>query len=259
MQLRFGYLLVLFTAATLSVLSKPSAASLTAYDDFGPSFPIYANSGTGFSDPWTKGGFNTLGSGFVLSNTSLQKTSGGSVCGVASPEINGAVRDLQQSMGAPGTTVYLSFLMQPQGTLNEGLFGGFFGVTLNGSLGNNLFIGKSGGGAADQYVLETQGGGGQAPSGSPVSVGHTSLLVLKAEFVSGDDVFTLYVNPKKGQPEPSAGAVKTGLDLGDVSTIGIYASGAFCVDEIRIGTTYGDVVPAIGGEAHENKDHENKD
>jgi hypothetical protein len=30
----------------------------TAYEGFGPSFPIYANGGTGFSGPWTQGGFN---------------------------------------------------------------------------------------------------------------------------------------------------------------------------------------------------------
>jgi len=38
--------------------------------------------------------------------------------------------------------------------------------------------------------------------------------------------------------------VKTDLSLGTVSRIGIYSTGAFTVDEIRIGTTYADVVPS---------------
>jgi hypothetical protein len=77
-------------------------------------------------------------------------------------------------------------------------------------------------------------------------VGHTALLVLKAQFLTGNDVFTLYTNPKPGGAEPSSGAVKSDVDLGSVSKIGIYSSGAFSVDEIRIGTTYEDVVPKRG-------------
>jgi hypothetical protein len=121
-------------------------------------------------------------------------------------------------------------------------------MTLNGSLGNDLFIGKPGGGSSNQYVLETRGGTGQVPSGAAVEVGHTAFLVVKAEFVNGNDTFTLYANPKPGEPQPSSGdAVKSDLDLGTVSRIGIYSTGAFTVDEIRIGTTYADVTPKTAG------------
>jgi hypothetical protein len=143
--------------------------------------------------------------------------------------------------------VYLSFLLRPDGILSNGVFNGFFGVTLNGSLFNDLFIGKPGGGALDQYVLETRGGSGQVPSGTSTGVNHTALLVLKAQFLTGNDTFTLYANPKPGDSEPSSGAVKSDLDLGAVSRIGIYSSGAFTVDEIRIGTSYEDVLPKRGG------------
>ena len=86
------------------------------------------------------------------------------------------------------------------------MFNGFFGVTLKGSLFNDLFIGKPGGGALGQYVLETRGGSGQVPSGTSTDVGETALLVVKAQFQSGNDLFTLYTNPKPGEPEPSSGA-----------------------------------------------------
>jgi hypothetical protein len=139
--------------------------------------------------------------------------------------------------------VYLSFLVQPRGTLNDGVFNGFFGLTLNGSLGNELFIGKPGGGVVDEYVLENRGGGGQVASGVPAVVGRVTLLVVKAQFQPGNDVFALYVDPTPGRPEPATPIVKTDLDLGAVPKIGLYSTGAFAVDEIRIGTAYADVVP----------------
>ena len=123
-------------------------------------------------------------------------------------------------------------------------------MTLNGSLGNDLFMGKPGGGADAQYVLEARGGAFQVPSGTPTVVGRTALLVVRADFRPGKDVFTLYVNPSLRDPEPSSGTVEADLDLGVVSRIGIYSTGAFAVDEVRIGTTYADVVPASRNKGH---------
>lgn len=240
--------LSVFTATTAMVVVSLAGAGQVAYDGFAPSFPIYANGGTGFAGPWTQGGFNAFASGYAPSDASLcfagLPTSGGHVSGGAFSAINGAIRSLQHPVGQDGTTMYLSFLIQPQGKLDDGIFGGFFGLTLNGSLGNDLFIGKPGGGAAEQYVLETRGGSGQVSSGIPTVVGRTALLVVKAEFLPGNDVFTLYVNPAPGHPEPATGVTKSDLDLGTVSKVGLYSSGAFAVDEIRIGTSYADVVPS---------------
>ena len=60
------------------------------------------------------------------------------------------------------------------------------------------------------------------------------------------DLFTLYVNPWPRDPEPSSGAVEADPDLGVVSRLGLYSTGAFAVDEVRIGTTCADVVPVSG-------------
>jgi len=106
-----------------------------------------------------------------------------------------------------------------------------------------LFIGKPGGGALTQYVLENRGGSGQVPSGASARTGRTTLLVLKAQFMAGNDLFTLYVDPAVGKMEPANGAMKSDLDLGTVPRIGIYSTGAFTVDEIRIATTYAEVLP----------------
>ena len=141
-------------------------------------------------------------------------------------------------------------LLQPEGTLDAGVFNGFFGIYLNGGASNDglddLFFGKPGGDAIGEYVIEHRGGAGQISSGVDAVVGETALLVVKAEFLAGNDRFTFYVNPTVGGPEPSGGAVKTDLDLGVVTGVTLYSTGAHDVDEIRIGTTYADVVPPTG-------------
>ena len=268
MRLRSGYL-ALLTASAVMVLSQPVGAGQVAYEGFGPSFPIYANDGTGFGGPWTQGGFNAFASGYTPLESSLCsakiKTSGGSVSGTAFSAINGAIRNLAFPLGQNNTTVYVSFLLQPQGTLHNGLFHGFFGLTLNGSLGNDLFVGKPGGGADGEYVLEARGGAFQVPSGTSAVVGRTALLVVRADFRPGKDLFTLYVDPKPSDPEPSSGAVEADLDLGVVSKIGIYSTGAFAIDEVRIGTTFAEVVPTSPhtphGQSHacEHDDDERSD
>ncbi len=77
------------------------------------------------------------------------------------------------------------------------------------------------------------------------TVGTTVLLVLRADFTASTDKFTLYVNPTPGAPEPLVGTVKQNSDVGIVSSLTLYSTGAYGLDEIRIGTTYADVVPAI--------------
>ena len=109
-------------------MSQPARASQIGYEGFNQSFPVYANSGTGFSGAWTQGGFNAFASGYTWSESSLcyarLQTNGGSVSGEAFSAINGAIRSLNQSLGANNTTVYLSFLVQPEGTLNSGILTG---------------------------------------------------------------------------------------------------------------------------------------
>ena len=243
-------LFVTFIAA--AGFAQPGLAGSIAYDGFGPSFPIYANSGSGFAGASTQGGFNAFASGYAPRDRSLcyerLAIDGGSVSGGAFASINGAIRDLAQPL-APNGTVYVSFLVQPHGDLLEGAFSGFFGLTINGSVGQDLFIGKPGGGAVSQYVLEHHGGFGQVSTGAATVVGRTSLLVAKIEFMAGNDIVTLYVDPKPNRLESAATAIKSDIDLGNASRIGIYSTGAFTIDEIRIGTTYADVVPERKGNA----------
>lgn len=245
----------LLAAIILILLTLPAAAQVVE-ENFALSFPTYANGGSGFAAPWTQGGFNATVSRYTVRARSLcypqLESAGGSVSGEAVQQINGTIRTLAQPLGADNTTVYVSFLLQPRGTLNDGIFNGFFGLTLNGSLGNDLFIGKPGAGAMEQYVIENRGGAGQVPSGVDTRIGKTTLLVIKAHFMAGNDEFTLYTNPSVGRPEPASNIVKTDVDLGTVSRIGIYSTGAFTIDEVRIATTFADALPRRDGAQDED-------
>jgi len=243
-------------AIALVCLTQPAAAVQLAEETFTPSFPVYANGGSGFSGAWTVGGFNAGAAGYTARAKSLcyphLVTTGGSVSGDAFSSINGTVRNLAVVLGAPGTTVYVSFLIQPRGTLNDGVFNGFFGLTVNGSLGNELFIGKPGAGAVEQWVIENRGGAGQVTSGVDARTGKTTLLVVKIQFMAGPEVITLYTNPAVGRPEPASNVVKTDLDLGAVTRIGLYSTGAFTIDEIRIATTFDDALPSGSSSSDED-------
>ena len=231
------------------ITSQPARARQIAEEGFRPSFPNYADGGTGFTGPWVQGGSNAVASRYRPRTRSLcyprLDYAGGSVAGETFPGINGVVRTLTKPLGADNTTAYMSVLLQADGAFTD-FFEGFFGVTLNGGLGTDLFIGKPSGGTFEQWVLETRGGGGQVSSGVSAITSQTALLVVKAQFFAGNDVYTLYVDPNVQEPEPSSTVVKSDLDLGSVPGIGIYSTGAFIVDEIRIGTTFADVVPTGG-------------
>src|SRR5579863_6226907 len=224
--------------------------------DYGPagSTLVGDNGGFGFSGAWKSGGFGaTLSNNFDLASGSLAypglATSGNSIVTSATQSIAGVERDLNTVLG-DGQTAYFSFLVEPQGILGDGIFNGFFGVLLGTNTANlpdNLFIGKPGSSASAAYDLETRGGIGAVSSNVTPVVGDTALLVVKVELLAGgDDRFTLYVNPVVGAAEPASGFVKTDLNLSSGPNIGInslfvYSSGAFALDEIRVGTTFADV------------------
>ena len=131
------------------------------------------------------------------------------------------------------TTLYIAALLRPEQAVGEDLFGGYVGFYLDGTGNNDLFVGV-GGTNQPNYCLENRGGDGQVISEHIAEAGRTDLLVVKAEFRPGPDVFTLYVNPDPRAPEPLSGTVKRDLDLGRVDQLVLYSTGAFSIDEFRI-------------------------
>jgi hypothetical protein len=245
-------LVVLIVASSTFLSPIAAEAVLLSYDGFNyapAASDLLGNAGgSGFSSAWRPGGFNaSIHTNYDIQSSSLSfgslLTSGNRVQTSAVAAVAGLTRDFSTPLGTPGTTHYASFLLRPEGTLHGGAFNGFFGVVFERPVEPELFIGKPGGIAIDRYVLEDRGGAVQVASTVAPVVGETVFLVLKAEFAAGNDQFTLYVNPIPGAPEPSSGVVKNNSDVGTVAGLTMYSTGAFSVDEFRLGETFADVTP----------------
>ena len=231
-----------------------SEAAVLSYDgfDYTPAgSDLLGNSGgLGFGTAWRPGGFNASNNAnYDVQSGSLNfgalLKSGNRIQTDALGAIAGLTRDFSTPLGTPGTTRYASFLLRPEGTLQGGAFNGFFGIVFEQPLEPELFIGKPGATAIDRYVLEDRGGALQVASNVAPVVGQTVFLVVKAEFAAGNDRFTLYVNPTPGAPEPVTGIVKNNSDIGTVAGVTLYSTGAFSIDEFRLGETFVDVTPTI--------------
>jgi hypothetical protein len=208
--------------------------------------------GAGWNAPWAIGGFNaSIHTNYDIAGGSLTypnlAVSGERASTSAQNAISGVRRGFAAAFTQNDTaTRYLSVLLRPEGTLHGGALSGFFGLYLDASPSTgdrDLFIGKPGGGALSNWVVEERGGGGQVASPVGVVIGQTTLLVLKAEFRPGNDRFTLFINPSPLSPEPLTGILKQDMDIGAVDGVVLYSTGAHSVDEIRWGTTFADVTP----------------
>jgi hypothetical protein len=242
-----------FVAALLLLAATRARADLLVHEpfDYAPvgSDILGTSGGLGFAGPWQPGGFNaSISNNFDVSNDRLafgallHSPSVASTTAVGA--ISGITRSLASPLGQAGSTTYLSFMIRPQGALHAGAFNGFMGLVLESPGEPELFIGKPGGGAINNWALEDRGGSLQHASPVNVTTTATALLVVKAEYAAiGNDRFTLYVNPAPGAPEPAAGIVKNDANFGLVQGLTIYSTGAMRIDELRVGQTFADVTP----------------
>jgi hypothetical protein len=201
--------------------------------------------GTGFVGPWKSGGFNSRDHGHLSvadtlsTNLGLEST-GHAVMATALKSLGGLTRTLATPFGVPRTTTYVSLLIEPGPDFGEGIYGGFFGLTLEPKGNQALHVGSSN----KSTGIETRGGAGGLYSDEVPSQGATMLLVVKCEFRDGNDKFTLYINPTPGKTEPNSGLVKSDPDLPEVRALTIYSTGSFLLDEIRVGRTFESVTPS---------------
>jgi hypothetical protein len=231
--------LALLAAVTPCLLSAPAGAASIAYEGFdyaSGAFLNGENGGSGWAGAWAAGNPLTFIAVPGLAFGSLGATGGAATATVKpDPPQGGDItfeqRQLAASFGADNTALYLSFLLRPE--TGFGFYGGF-------NLGG-LFIGKSG--QVNSYSLETTGN--IVSSSIAPQVGETVLLVLRAQFQAGNDLFDLFVNPVPGVAEPAlADATMTNVDLLADSFVTINNAGAWTLDEIRIGSTLADVTPS---------------
>ena len=226
----------------LALLPAPVSAALSVYEPF--NYTALAslggqNGGTGFSGAWTA----TTGTSTVntpgLTFGSL--TVVGNRATTAAATATTQTRGLSAALGSVTGTTYFSFVLRPDNTAagNNAEFALVGGTA-------SLFIGKPVNG--NNYVLDTTATGGtQNASSTAYTSGTAVLMVLRADFVSaGADTFKLFINPNNSAEPGVADATKSAYDVGTVSTIQFNGNLGFSIDELKIGSSYADVVPESG-------------
>lgn len=241
--------------AGLLLAVGPAHAALIAYEgfDYSPGTDIRGQSGgTGWAagSSWTGYDPQVTWPGLVASSGLSYgnlATQGNALTTATTPGTNPPPssalywRNLPP-FGQEGTTLYVSFLFRP-----ESGFGYYGGINLTDDFGNGIFVGKSGAPGYDNYGLEGPLNDIDS-SNVAVKAGETVFIVLKAQFLAGNDIYSIYVNPILDGVEPLPSATKTDFDPVPGSplagsTLIFNNFGYYTIDEIRLGTTYADVTP----------------
>ncbi len=218
--------------------------ALHAYEgfDYGAGVLDNQNGGSGWATAWSdEGGRADTSLAGLNSPTGTLLTSGGGVdLATTGFEELTQSRTLSQSYGADGTTVWLSFLLKPGDT---GSIFDYMALQLGETSSPQLWVGYSG---SDFYLSNDDSSDAYSVAGISPNSGQTYFLAVEMTFTSGNDSFTLYVNPTPGETNPDSiySVTKTDLDLGTFSHIDLVGgtgSNAAALDEIRIGDTYADV------------------
>lgn len=213
------------------------------------------NGGTGWSGGWATAGSpapmaSTVAGSILDPSANLVHRIDNSATTTVTASGVAEYRNLSTTLGSNSSTRWMSFLMRPNGLITTDAYAGMgLGGTANFGDGG-LFIGALDSG---QYGIELTGGGlTVTAANSVVTPGTPVLLVMKMEFMAGNDTFTLYVNPTPGRdtPDSTVGmtAVHSGLlDLGNFTRVIIQSgdslTGTF--DEIRFGNTFAEVTPGL--------------
>jgi hypothetical protein len=186
----------------------------------------------------------------LLVTTGNKVTTGGGLAG-RWPNLGGA------AYGAAGTTNYYSILIRPESTPDP--TNSWFGLQLysdgdDGPDNHDLFFGKTGSGLFYGLEYTTNDVVGatnvfvHAFSAIQAVSNQSVLLVTRVVFgpTNSVDAFSLYVNPTPGGSEPLMAdatlSLQNGRQNGFMFNVG---GGPVSFDEIRIGTKFTDVTPAV--------------
>jgi hypothetical protein len=235
--------LALSTALIQIASTYSASAGLIAYEPFSYAASSTLDTqagGSGFSGGWSSStGTATVATpGLTYSGLT---TSGNRVTTTVSNTTYS--RSLLTTLGSVTGTYYFSVILRPDNSNNSN--GAEFAVV--GSTAS-LYMGKPTTG--NNYVLDTVGNGGggsQSVSSTVATSGTAVLMVLRADLVAGGaDSFKLYLNPSLLAEPGSADASKSSYDVGNITGVQFTGNIGFSLDEIRVGTSYADVVPEPG-------------
>ena len=154
---------------------------------------------------------------------------------------NAGLLDGNGNIGADGTAVYISFLQQANPTDK------FWEFELHrDDLGDPGRIAGLGNDADGTDLNLRTPATGASNSAGPANTG-VNFYVLKIEFGAGDDdTISLFINPQLGIEGVADLVTSNAGDLSfDGISFGMYVGGMVAHDEVRIGTTYSSVTPAV--------------
>ena len=158
--------------------------------------------------------------------------------------------------GLPGHTnanpTYYSVLIRPD---NLGATNGISYLQIFGQPNaNDLLAGKLSG--STFWGLQSGTNLGQAFSTVQAVSNQTAFLVVRGNYVQGGaSTFLLYVNPTPGAPEPATpdATVSFNIQTQNGLAFNTQNGAAASFDEIRVGTNYADVTPAVTVVTNTNK------
>ncbi len=230
-------------AAIIAGGGLPCGAAITVYEPFNytSAAQVSGQSGggsLGFSAAWSGGSATaTVGSGSLPGTSTIGNRAAMAANSLTTP----LSRTLSSSLGISAGTTYFSFLIRPEASVGSSIGE----LRLTGSA-NTVGFGLNAN--SGSYLIDQVGtGAGVTTSSSTAVVNTPVLLVLKAVFGAGSasDTFSLFYNPAVGSLEGTANATRS-FDVGTVTALSIAGNLAFSVDEIKVGSSYADVVPEPG-------------
>jgi len=242
--------------AAMIITTINTQAALIAYEGFNYSAGQLAGqtpgTGSGFSGSWfTASGAaaetTVNSSGFTYTGLASQGGSG-QILQDASKAHTGAFLNLSTTLAATNNTYYISFLARYDGTsANDSAY--LFLDLYSGTSISVASLGKQSVANTGVWGINTRSNGGSVfyDTGGP-TVDNLALLVYKIQFTSANNAtMSLFVNPDLSMGEPgTADATGPRVNTTAVSTwdtIRFQSNNDASIDEIRIGTTWADVVP----------------
>jgi len=224
-------LLLATTASAVTIAHEPFDYPL------GP-FGTPANGGTGFTGGWTSNSGNDIVQGLSYPGVA---SSGNAVLVMGQSNPDRGIRLIDGS--ALGDEMWIGFLFSLPSANN-----GFVGITIgsDNTTGAGLGIGATG--ATEFALSETREPGGGVGTGVTPTLDTTYLLVTRILFQPGNDVAQLFLNPDPSTPPISPDAVKSDfavVNRGELFLTAFQGGSDVVIDEIRVGSEFGDVVQTV--------------
>lgn len=248
-------------------LAPAANAGLVAYEGFDYTAANLNGQagGTGLAGSWRGGGNATFESGslsytdgtrtLVTAGNSYRTSSGNRHLRDLDLAVGGAfdlagLRNSAGNVGADGTTVYSSFMIQTNNA-NSFFWGSEYHRDADGDGNRDFQVGIEN--PSSTYGARSQNNNSWSKPFGPAADTNTHLYIVKFEFAAGNDTVSVYRDPadlatEPGSPDISFTPAESQDQSFDRIGVGDYVNySAARFDEFRIGTTWADVTPHTGG------------